>query len=40
VPIETGEKNWLWLQVNEELTLEQVIKQVQKLPDVLSLAPQ
>jgi acetolactate synthase-1/3 small subunit len=27
----------MWLQVNEELKLEQVIKQLQKLPDVLSV---
>lgn len=37
VPIGAGEVSRMWLQVNEELKLEQVIKQVQKLPDVLSV---
>jgi acetolactate synthase I/III small subunit len=37
VPIGTGEVSRMWLQVNEEAKLEQVIKQVQKLPDVLSV---
>jgi len=35
VPIGSGEVSRMWLQVNEETKLEQVIKQVQKLPDVL-----
>lgn len=37
LPIGTGEFSRMWLQVNEEQKLEQVIKQVQKLPDVLSV---
>jgi acetolactate synthase I/III small subunit len=37
VPIGVGEVSRMWLQVNEESKLEQVIKQVQKLPDVLSV---
>lgn len=37
VPVEAGEVSRMWLQVNEELKLEQVIKQLQKLPDVLSV---
>lgn len=38
MPIGTGETSRMWLQVNEERKLEQVIKQVQKLPDVRSVA--
>ncbi|TKB26009.1 acetolactate synthase small subunit [Desulfopila sp. IMCC35006] len=38
MPIGAGELSRMWLQVNEELKLEQVIKQVQKLPDVVSVA--
>jgi acetolactate synthase-1/3 small subunit len=34
VPIGSGETSRMWLQVNEDRKLEQVIKQVQKLPDV------
>jgi len=37
VPVEAGDVSRMWLQVNEELKLEQVIKQLQKLPDVLSV---
>lgn len=37
VPIGSGETSRMWLQVNEESKLEQVIKQVQKLQDVLAL---
>jgi acetolactate synthase-1/3 small subunit len=37
VPIGTGEMSRMWLQVNEELKLEQVIKQVTKVPDILSV---
>ena len=37
IPIGAGQISRMWLQVNEELKLEQVIKQVQKLPDVLSV---
>jgi acetolactate synthase-1/3 small subunit len=34
VPVGSGEISRMWLQVNEDAKLEQVIKQVQKLPDV------
>ncbi|MGB3210895.1 MAG: acetolactate synthase small subunit [Desulforhopalus sp.] len=37
VPTGAGDVSRMWLQVNEEERLEQVIKQVQKLPDVLSV---
>jgi acetolactate synthase-1/3 small subunit len=37
VPIGSGETSRMWLQVNEDRKLEQVIKQVQKLPDVRSV---
>jgi acetolactate synthase-1/3 small subunit len=37
IPIASGETSRMWLQVNEEQKLEQVIKQVQKLPDVRSV---
>jgi len=37
VPIGAGATSKMWLQVNEESKLEQVIKQVQKLHDVLAL---
>ena len=37
VPIGSGETSRMWLRVNEEQKLEQVIKQVQKLPDVRSV---
>ncbi|KJS00411.1 MAG: hypothetical protein VR65_13005 [Desulfobulbaceae bacterium BRH_c16a] len=37
VPIASGESSRMWLQVNEGQKLEQVIKQVQKLPDVQSV---
>ena len=37
VPIGAGEVSRMWLQVNEETKLEQVIKQLLKLPDVLSV---
>lgn len=37
VPIASGETSRMWLQVNEEQKLEQVIKQVRKLPDVLDI---
>ena len=35
VPVGTGAISRMWLQVNETEKLEQVVKQVQKLPDVL-----
>lgn len=34
IPVGSGETSRMWLQVNEDLKLEQVIKQVEKLPDV------
>ncbi|BHH85660.1 acetolactate synthase small subunit [Desulforhopalus sp. 52FAK] len=34
IPMEGGETSKMWLQVNEEQKLEQIIKQVKKLPDV------
>ena len=37
VPVGTGAISRMWLQVNEAEKLEQVIKQVQKLPDVLAV---
>ena len=37
VPIGTGETSRMWLKVNEELKLVQVVKQVEKLPDVISV---
>ncbi|PHR29954.1 MAG: acetolactate synthase isozyme 1 small subunit [Desulfotalea sp.] len=37
IPLGGGLTSKMWLQVNEELKLEQIIKQVQKLPDVLNV---
>jgi len=37
VPVGTGETSRMWLKVNEELKLSQVVKQVEKLPDVISV---
>ena len=37
IPIGAGETSRMWLQVNENQKLEQIIKQVKKLPDVLAL---
>ena len=37
VPIHSGGTSRMWLQVNEGVKLDQVIKQVQKLPDVLNV---
>lgn len=37
VPIAGGETSRMWLQINEEQKLDQIIKQVQKLPDVLAI---
>lgn len=34
IPVGSGETSRMWLQVNEGLKLAQVIKQVEKLPDV------
>lgn len=38
VPIGTGERSRIWLQVDEAERLEQVIKQIRKLPDVIEVA--
>ncbi|MFT5697739.1 MAG: acetolactate synthase-1/3 small subunit [Desulforhopalus sp.] len=38
IPVNGGTTSKMWLQVNEELKLEQIIKQVNKLPDVLCVA--
>lgn len=38
IPMEGGVTSKMWLQVNEELKLEQIIKQVNKLPDVLCVS--
>jgi acetolactate synthase-1/3 small subunit len=40
VPIGTGETSRIWLRVDEAGRLEQVIKQIQKLPDVLTVCHQ
>lgn len=37
VLIADGETSRMWLQINEEQKLDQIIKQVQKLPDVLTI---
>lgn len=37
VPVGTGETSRIWLQVDELERLDQVIKQIQKLPDVLEV---
>lgn len=37
VPVEAGDVSRMWLKVNEDLKLEQVVKQLLKLPDVLSV---
>lgn len=38
VPIEDGKTSKIWLQIDELERLEQVIKQIRKLPDVLNVA--
>lgn len=40
VPTGSGETSCIWLQVDEAERLEQVIKQIQKLPDVLNVSRQ
>lgn len=35
VPVGTGETSRIWLQINEDERLEQIVKQVEKLEDVL-----
>jgi acetolactate synthase-1/3 small subunit len=37
IPMQDGMTSKMWLQVNEENKLEQIIKQVKKLPDVLTI---
>ena len=37
VPIGSGVTSRMWLRVIEELKLDQVIKQIQKLPDVMNV---
>ncbi len=37
VPIGSGESSRMWLRVIEEVKLDQVIKQIQKLPDVIAV---
>lgn len=37
IPLGTGETSRIWLRVDEEDRLEQVIKQIHKLPDVLNI---
>ncbi|SDP56710.1 acetolactate synthase small subunit [Desulforhopalus singaporensis] len=37
IPIGKGETSRMWLQVNEEVKLEQIIKQVKKQEDVLEV---
>lgn len=38
LPMEGEATSKMWLQVNEEAKLEQIIKQVNKLPDVMFVA--
>lgn len=40
VPVGSGETSCIWLQVDEGDRLEQVVKQIQKLPDVLDVCQQ
>lgn len=40
VPVGAGDTSRIWLQVDEADRLEQVIKQIQKLPDVLDVCHQ
>lgn len=37
IPLEGGKTSRMWLQVNEESKLDQIIKQVNKLEDVFSV---
>lgn len=36
-PVADGKTSKMWLRVNEENRLEQVVKQIRKLPDVLEV---
>ena len=40
VPVGSGETSCIWLQVDEADRLEQVIKQIRKLPDVQNVSYQ
>lgn len=40
LPVGTGETSRMWLKVNEEHKLVQVIKQIEKLPDVINVENQ
>jgi len=40
VPIGTGETSCIWLQVDEAERLDQVVKQIEKLPDVRDVSRQ
>lgn len=37
IPVGSGAISRMWLRVNEHIKLDQIIKQVQKLPDVLNV---
>ncbi|MFH0783142.1 MAG: acetolactate synthase small subunit [Pseudomonadota bacterium] len=37
IPVGSGSTSRMWLRVNEHIKLDQVIKQVKKLPDVLDV---
>ncbi len=37
IPVGSGATSRMWLRVNENIKLDQVIKQVRKLPDVLDV---
>lgn len=37
IPVGSGAISRMWLRVNEDIKLDQVIKQVRKLPDVLDV---
>lgn len=40
VPVDSGDMSRIWLQVDEAERLEQVIKQIRKLPDVIDVRHQ
>ena len=40
VPVGSGETSCIWLQVDEVDRLDQVVKQIEKLPDVLEVSRQ
>jgi len=39
MPVGDGRRSRIWLRVNEDARLEQMIKQLQKLEDVLAVRP-